>query len=276
MLKKLLCLKLGEKMRLEKLQELYQESALGSLFEIKIEKDYPDKRFSAIRLKQNIFRLRSFELWESNDGNFYRIYHGQVPSAIKSELNSRSEKFRSTNHYTDFKGNDKALFSFFYDLFSSDASKKIANANQVLTKNSAYEGLVLPDVDVTDDDVLGVVFTWKEIIAISEENSEENKLKKKLSQSGVYLQRSGDGVARYVGSAYGDCGILGRWLKHLNSNGDAKHLNLYVLENGYNNLVFSVLEFISSEDALNAETCWKQTLGTKNTGLYDGVRLNRN
>lgn len=263
-------------MRLEKLQELYQDNELGSLFEIKIEKDYPDKRFSAIRLKQNIFRLRSFELWENNDGNFYRIYHGQVPSAIKSELDSQSEKYRSTNHYTDFKGDGDELFSFFYDLFSSDASKKIANANQVLTKNSAYEGLALPDVDITDDDVLGAVFTWKEIIAISEDNSEENKLKKQLSQSGVYLQRSVDGVARYVGSAYSDCGILSRWLKHLNSNGDAKHLNLYVLENGYNDLVFSVLEFTSSEAALDAETRWKQTLGTKNTGLYDGVRLNRN
>ncbi|WP_326929501.1 GIY-YIG nuclease family protein [Aliivibrio fischeri] len=114
------------------------------------------------------------------------------------------------------------------------------------------------------------------MIAISEDESEDNELKKVLSQSGVYLQRSSDGVSRYVGSAYGCGGILGRWLKHLNSNGDAKHLNLYVLENGYNKLVFTVLEFTDDNTAIKAESRWKQTLGTKNTGPYDGFRLNRN
>lgn len=263
-------------MQLDFLKKLFLESNLDNVFQVKMEKQYLDKCYSAIRIKQNSFRVRAFELWERNDDNFYRIYHGQMPSAIKSELDAQPEKIRTTNYYTDFKGNGEQLFSFFYGLFSSDASKKIADVNQVLTKNSAYEGLVLPDVDVTDDDVLGVVFSWKEIIAIAEDDSEDNKLKVKLSQPGVYLQRSSDGIARYVGSAYSDSGILGRWLKHLNSNGDAKHLNLYVLDNGYSNLVFTVLEFTTAENALDAENRWKQTLGTKNTGIYDGVRLNRN
>ena len=97
-----------------------------------------------------------------------------------------------------------------------------------------------------------------------------------MSRSGVYLQRSNDGTSGYVGSAYSVGGILSRWLKHLNSNGDAKHLNLYVLENGHNNLIFTVLEFTNDNDALQTESRWKQTLGTKNTGPYDGIRLNKN
>ncbi|WP_245609240.1 hypothetical protein [Vibrio pacinii] len=51
-------------------------------------------------------------------------------------------------------------------------------------------------------------FTWKEIIAISEDESPDNELKKVLSQVGVYLQRSTDGTSRYVGSAYSCGGIL--------------------------------------------------------------------
>ena len=154
---------------------------------------------------------------------------------------------------------------------------------KVQTRNRAYEGLVLPDVDVSDTDVLGTGFTWKEIIAIYEDDSEENELKKVLSKPGIYLQRSIDGSARYVGSAYGGGGILERWLAHLVFNGNAKHLNLYVLENGYSSLVFTVLEFFDSSDEeekksylLKQECRWKQTLGTRNSGPYDGLRLNKN
>ncbi len=262
--------------RAESLKKLYEESGLGGLFDIRVEQDYPERNYSAVRLKQNAFRLRAFELWENTKGHFFRIYHGDVPTAIKAELESYSLHKRSAKNYSDFIGNGEVIFQYFYDLFSSDTTKEIANQNKIYTRNSAYEGLALPDVDTSDTDVLGMEFTWKEIIAISEDESPENELKKVLSQSGVYLQRSSDGVSRYVGSAYSCGGILNRWLKHLNSNGDAKHLNLYVLENGYNNLVFTVLEFTDETLALKAECRWKQTLGTKNTGPYDGLRLNRN
>lgn len=263
-------------MRSEKLKELYSSSNLGELFEIKIEKDYSERRYSAIRLRQNIFRIRAFELWENNSGSFCRIYHGDITNVIKAELDAHPEKVRSTQYYSDFVGNEEEIFTFFYNLFSSDTSKKIARQNQIYTRNSAYEGLALPDVDTSESEVLGVEFGWKEIIAISEDESEGNLLKLELSKPGVYLQRSSDGVSRYVGSAYSDGGILNRWLKHLNSNGDAKHLNLYVLENGYSNLVFTVLEFTSDATALQSESRWKKTLGTKNSGPYDGTRLNRN
>ncbi|WP_063656040.1 GIY-YIG nuclease family protein [Aliivibrio fischeri] len=263
-------------MRSETLKKLYEESGLKDLFEVRIEQDYPERNYSAIRLKQNAYRLRAFELWENNSGSFFRIYHGDVPSAIKSELESYPLHKRSARNYSDFSGDENIIFQYFYELFSSDTSREVANQSKVYTRNSAYEGLALPDVDTSDVDVLGAEFTWKEIIAISEDESEDNELKKVLSQSGVYLQRSSDGVSRYVGSAYGCGGILGRWLKHLNSNGDAKHLNLYVLENGYNKLVFTVLEFTDDNTAIKAESRWKQTLGTKNTGPYDGFRLNRN
>jgi hypothetical protein len=147
---------------------------------------------------------------------------------------------------------------------------------RTVTKNSTYEGLALPDIDTSEGDVLGREFTWKEIVAVVEDNGTDNILKNNLSQNGVYLQRSKDGVSRYVGSAYGNGGIIGRWIKHLSSNGDAKHLNLYVLENGYNNLIFTVLEFTENSQALSSESRWKRTLGTKNSGPYDGFRLNCN
>ena len=37
------------------------------------------------------------------------------------------------------------------------------------------------------------------------------------------------------------------------SNGDAKHLNLFALETGYNEMAFIVLESINKEDTMLAE-----------------------
>lgn len=272
-------------MRLKKLEELFESSLLHELFNIRVIKDYADKSFSAVRVKQNDFRVRSFELWDAQAlGEYFcRIYHGKLPEPIKVELDSNKSKVRSGKNYSDFQGCEQKIFNFFYSIFSSDRAKEIAQEMKVYTRNSAYEGLVLPDVDVSETDVLGTGFTWKEIIAIYEDDSEENELKKVLSKPGIYLQRSIDGSARYVGSAYGGGGILERWLAHLAFNGNAKHLNLYVLENGYSSLVFTVLEFFDSSDEeekksylLKQECRWKQTLGTRNSGPYDGLRLNKN
>ncbi|MED4634709.1 GIY-YIG nuclease family protein [Peribacillus frigoritolerans] len=128
------------------------------------------------------------------------------------------------------------------------------------------------------EEVLGQTFTWKEIIAIWEDNSEENKLKQVLGQNGVYIQRSGDGKSRYIGSAYGTGGIIGRWMAHLEFLGNAHHLNLYVLENGYDSILFSVIEFLEGTDSeiIQKESLWKRTLGTVNKGPYNRIQLNKN
>ena len=264
--------------RYDRLYHLFLDSKLSTQFDVRTRDDDPNLGFSAVRVNRNVFNIRAFEIWEQKTGKPYvRIYHGKITDSLRAELKAHEANFKSVVSYSDFRGDESAIFSFFYEILSSDVSKDIAKKNKSYTKNSAYEGLELPDVDTSDTEVMGVEYSWKEIIAINEDSSSSNKLKNALSRPGIYLQRSSDGTARYVGSAYSDGGILSRWLKHLNSNGDAKHLNLYVLDNGYSQLVFTVLEFTEDgASAISSETRWKQTLGTKNTGPYDGVRLNKN
>lgn len=264
-------------MRMERVKRLFEDSGLAGLFEVKGVKDYTSQNYSAVRLVRNNYRIRAFEIWERPRlGNFCRIYHGDIASTLKAELDAHEGLIKSGTTSSDFQGDEEQLFKFFYDLLSSDTIKDVVEQCKVYARASIYEGLSLPDVDTSETEVLGAEFTWKDIIAILEDPNPESPLKQELSQPGVYLQRSSDGSARYVGSAYGEGGILGRWIKHLYSNGDAQHLNLYVLENGYNELVFTVLEFTSNEQARDAETRWKRTLGTRNCGPYDGLRLNRN
>jgi hypothetical protein len=66
-------------------------------------------------------------------------------------------------------------------------------------------------------------------------------------------------------------------MRHLTSNGDAQHLNLFVLEQGYNAIEFVLLEVCDTEEAAReAEAKWKTALATYSPGIYDGCRLNRN
>jgi hypothetical protein len=261
--------------RISILKQLFSDSLLSEVFSIRKEDEY--KEFSSLRFKSNEFRLRAIELWDHTDGQYLRIYYApEMAEEIKAAIGQIEGKFKSIAYATDFRGDFINITKRLHEILVGDAAKVAAKANPVLAKSFGYEGLELPDVDTSESEIFGRIFTWKEILAIYQDDSAGNELKKSLSRSGVYLQRSKDGKARYVGSAYGDGGFIARWMKHLGSNGNAKHLNFFVLENGYNDIVFTVLEITPPERALGAESRWKSTLGSNNSGPYDGFRLNCN
>ncbi len=266
--------------RSEQLEQIFQSTRLPSLLKPKKLQYYPDREFTALRFNSNGFRIRALEIWDKPNpvDSWFRIYHGSKIAPELKELIDGLDGFKrktSTGHYTDFYGDPQEISKALGDLLTDGNVEQIVRTNP-LARSSAYEGLVLPDIDVADTEVLGRTFTWRDLIAISEDDSDDNELRKILSQPGVYLQRSQDGTSRYVGSAYGTDGILGRWLAHLTSNGNAKHLNIFILENGYANVLFTVLEFTDKDQATTAESRWKETLGTRNVGIYDGLRLNSN
>lgn len=268
--------------RSTELETTFKSSGLPLLFSVKRTKYYPDKDYTALRFESNNFRIRALEIWDQNrqDKPYVRIYHAkELAVEIKAGIENLVDKCQvraSSQSYTDYLCSVEIIANALATLLAQDDLRKLAEANPVYSRNSAYDGLELPDVDMSDNSVLGRVFTWKEIIAISEDESQENELRKELSKPGVYLQRSPDGKSRYVGSAYGEGGILGRWICHLKSNGNAKHLNIFVLENGYASVRFTVLEFTNQEDATEKESLWKDTLGSRNEGRYDAFRLNSN
>jgi hypothetical protein len=263
--------------RRDQLKQVFLSSRLPEVLKFKTDDYKPVKDFTAVRFHTNKFRIRAIEIWEGSGNPWFRIYYSHLIAPELKLLIDTLEGYRrktATTIYTDYFGEPEGLAEALASVLIDSGDEIIARATPVLAKNSIYEGLELPDVDVADTEILGRTFNWKELLAIDEDVSEENELKRLLSRHGVYLQRSPDGKTRYVGSAYSEGGILGRWMKHLTSNGHAKHLNLYVLENGYASVLFTVLEF--TESATAAEARWKETLGTRNAGPYDGLRLNSN
>lgn len=263
------------------LEGIYIKSGLAGLFDIR-EKD--DKRegtppYVSYRVKPNIYKIRAFEIVGSEKDFYFRIYHAN------DMVEDLRESFAAIEGYKESKKKYLSIFKAtdYHDLANHIKSvlenKEIINIckeSSSIARMSRFEGLKLPDVDTSINEVMGMTFNWKQIISIWESDSEDNQIKKALSRKGIYIQRSDDGQSRYIGSAYGAGGILERWVNHLNSLGDAHHLNLFVLEKGYNEVVFSVIEFYEGVDIIKRESMWKQILGTINTGPYNGYQLNRN
>jgi len=90
------------------------------------------------------------------------------------------------------------------------------------------------------------------------------------SVNGVYLIRHRKDGRLYVGSAYGDGGILGRWAAYARSGHGGNKL-LKQLDPRH--FEFSVLEIapstMSADDVIARENRWKERLGTRQFGLNE-------
>ncbi len=88
------------------------------------------------------------------------------------------------------------------------------------------------------------------------------------SVNGVYLIQDTVSGKLYVGSAYGDQGIFGRWSVYA-QNGHGGNQELIGLD--ANNFVFSILEIVpattTNEGVIQCENRWKEKLGTRKFGL---------
>lgn len=108
------------------------------------------------------------------------------------------------------------------------------------------------------------------LILIKDTDSNFSWVNALSSVNGVYLIKYKKDGRLYVGSAYGNGGILGRWSAYAKSghagNNRLKGLDPFEFE-------FSVLEIspgtMSATDVLLRENRWKECLGTREFGLND-------
>lgn len=88
------------------------------------------------------------------------------------------------------------------------------------------------------------------------------------SVNGVYLIKDKISGKLYVGSAYGDRGIYGRWFAYT-KDGHGGNLELRDLDP--KNFQFSILEIVpattTAEGVIECENRWKEKLGTRQFGL---------
>lgn len=85
---------------------------------------------------------------------------------------------------------------------------------------------------------------------------------------GLYLILDQSDGARYVGAAYGQENLLGRWLTHVSGE---TGITTELARRDPSNFLFSILDLLSPtatiDDVTRAEQQWMQRLDTKNHGL---------
>ncbi len=94
---------------------------------------------------------------------------------------------------------------------------------------------------------------------------------------GIYLILDTKTGEQYIGSAYGDDGILGRWWQYANEpfhGGNKKLVNLFSKhKEEYKNFQFSILQIFSKtstdDEIIKAESLFKKKLGSRVFGLND-------
>ncbi|MFN3760161.1 MAG: GIY-YIG nuclease family protein [Algoriphagus aquaeductus] len=95
------------------------------------------------------------------------------------------------------------------------------------------------------------------------------------SIKGVYLISDSLTGKLYVGSAYGEDGIWGRWSQYVSTNGHRNNKTLKELisenENYRSNFKFSILmllpKTITPDEAIKKENLFKEKLGSNSFGL---------
>ena len=120
-----------------------------------------------------------------------------------------------------------------------------------------------------DDDVFPgydcVNISWNELTRVLEKDSWKTALE---NQKGVYLITDVETGKKYVGSAYGEEMLLGRWRSYA-TNGHGGNKELKKLEFDYikKNFRYSILEIYKStiEDSIiiKRESWWKEILLTR-------------
>lgn len=124
-------------------------------------------------------------------------------------------------------------------------------------------------------DYTDIILSFSELRDII--NNEYPDWKTALSSvKGIYLITDLGTGKLYVGAAYGEDGIWGRWREYVVTNGHGSNTSLITLVEGNpdyatNNFQFSILmlfsKTITNEEAIRRETMFKRKLGSNSFGL---------
>lgn len=152
--------------------------------------------------------------------------------------------------------------------FRNKSQNLIRNAESVIDQCSVIQILE----DTFDNDLFpgyeNVRLEWKDLRRIV---SKSNWITALENQKAVYLITDKSNGKMYIGSAYGETMLLGRWKSYVN-NGHGGNVELKNIEFDHiqNNFEYSILDIykstINDEVIINRESWWKETLLTRKFG----------
>lgn len=233
--------------------------------------------------------------------DLYNLYRTDYNSFLEYQKNQSKDIFKNVEYIVSFIGEESVLARFI-GVFRIEGKSEVENGfDYLMSEVSGYDDLkerviirwenpiswhqwIKNEMEILEicpglhykrfTDYFDLLLDFNELKEII--LNQYNDWKKVLSAiKGVYLISDTKSGKLYVGSAYGEEGIWGRWSEYVVSGGHGGNKTLKELvENGANyasNFQFSILmllpKTITADEAIKKEQLFKRKLGTNSFGL---------
>jgi hypothetical protein len=237
--------------------EIFKNNDIKTLLEGQYWNYNKNKSFKEGQITIGFIRIKSKE-------NHWLLFHiGRVTKDLNI-LNGVGYEYETLNEYTKY-------FGRLIVKFKNTSQNMIRNAESVINDCEVVQ--ILPST--FDDDVFPgyekVNISWHEMKRVLEKESWKTALQ---NQKGVYLITDKSNGKMYVGSAYGENLILGRWRAYL-ENGHGGNLGLKELSFDHikQNFKYSILDIYKSttddQIIIDRESWWKEVLQTRKFGYNE-------
>jgi len=196
--------------------------------------------------------------------DFWLLFHiGQVTKDLNI-LNGVGYEYQDLPDYEKYVG--RLIVKF-----KNKAQTMIRNAESVI--DDCYVSQIL--LDTFDNDLFPgyekVNISWDELRRVIEKDNWKTALQ---NQKGIYLMTDISNGKMYVGSAYGEHMILGRWRAYVNSgHGGNIGLRALAFDHVKQNFRYSILDIYKSTTAdqiiIDRERWWKEVLQSRKFGYNE-------
>ncbi|MDD3033656.1 MAG: GIY-YIG nuclease family protein [Bacteroidales bacterium] len=198
------------------------------------------------------------------DEDFWLLFHiGKVTTDLNI-FNGVGFKYKQLENYNKYCG--RLIVKY-----KNTSQNMIRNAESVI--NDCEVAQILPDT--FDNDIFPgydkINVSWQELNRVIEKENWKTALQ---NQKGVYLLTDKSNGKHYVGSAYGENMILGRWLAYIKT-GHGGNAGLRALSFDYikENFMYSILDLYRSttddQIIIERESWWKEVLQSRRFGYNE-------
>jgi hypothetical protein len=220
----------------------------------------------------NYHKKKSYKVGQTTIGlvkikpneDFWLLFHvGKVTKDL-NRLNGVGYEYESLPNFDKYLGRIIVKYK-------NTSQNMIRNAKSVLEECELSQ--ILPDA--FDNDIFPgydkVNVSWTELSRVIEKEGWKTALQ---NQKGVYLIMDKSTGKKYVGSAYGDNMILGRWLSYIKT-GHGGNVGLKSLTFDYikENFIYSILDIYKSttddQTIIERENWWKDVLQSRKFGYNE-------
>ena len=196
--------------------------------------------------------------------DFWLLFHVGTVTKDLNRLNGVGYEYEHLHNYDKYLGRIIVKYK-------NSSQNMIRNAKSVLDECELSQ--ILPDT--FDNDIFPgyekVNVSWPELSRVIDKETWKTALQ---NQKGVYLITDKSTGKKYVGSAYGENMILGRWISYIKT-GHGGNVGLKSLTFDYikENFMYSILDIYKSttddQTIIERESWWKDVLQSRRFGYNE-------